>query len=1139
MNKILSPLAKEGISLQKRAANPLQSVWVAASAGSGKTRVLVDRTLRLMLAGTRPERILCITFTKAAAAEMANRLNSLLGEWSVKEDLALFDELTELMDRSPTEEEMGRARRLFAHVLDTPGGLKIQTIHSFCESVLGRFPLESGIAPNFEVMDERTAAEILEAARDHLLQEARGETNPALAEALATVSEQVNEQDFASLMQNLSSRRGKLKRFLDGYEGLEKALSALAAFLETDPQAREEDLLSQACEEASFAGSDLRSLLEPFGEGGKTEQANAQKMEAWLANPDQRIALLEKYKSVFLTAKGEMKADRSLATKATLGKRPDALDIMRREMERLLDLQDRCNRVRVLKTTSALIRMGHQLIEEYNRQKALRGKLDYDDLILTTRDLLSARDVAPWVMFKLDGGIDHILVDEAQDTSPEQWEVIGGLAEEFFSGDTARDHHRTLFVVGDEKQSIYSFQGADPAAFDQMRLGFEAKAQAAEKKWELVPLDLSFRSTDAVLSLVDDIFSDFAARQGLTAESSDIRHYIFRENQAGFTEIWPPIKPPEQEVEDAWEIPLDQGISSSPAAELGDRIAGQIKSWLEQGETLASNGRKIRPRDIMILVQSRNVFFENMVRALKKAGIPVAGADRMVLTEQLAVMDLLALARFTLLPEDDLNLAVVLKGPFVGCDDNQLFDLAYNRKGSLWSALRDNKPGLPLFDQAIAFLRRQLARADFIPVYEFFASLLSEEGGRQKLLGRLGEEAADPIDEFLSLALGYQRTEATSLQAFLHWVEAGGAVVKRDMEQVRDEVRVLTVHGSKGLQAPIVFLPDTCQSSRAAGNTEIFWSDEETPKPLWPARSENDENRTRQARQQLKDRQQEEKKRLLYVALTRAEDRLYICGWEGIRGRASHCWYNLIDTAFGMDFEDKTEEILLPWGDVARRRSSGITKDEQEKQEKEAVQPVAALPSWALTPPAEEPSPPQPLTPSREEEEPQVRSPLGGDEGHRFHRGILIHRLLESLPDLSFEKREATARKWLARPAHKLSAAQQKEILKETFKVLEHPEFSEIFGPESMAEVPLTGLFGDQVMSGQIDRLLIKEDEILIIDYKTNRPSPTDVANVPAIYRRQMEIYRQALKKMYPEKPIKCGLLWTDTPHLMVLPSSE
>ena len=808
---------------------------------------------------------------------------------------------------------------------------------------------------------------------------------------------------------------------------------------------------------------------------------------------------------------------------------PDILDVLLAEAERLQRVQETLKKTRVFTSTSALIRLGTALVDRYEWEKARRGRLDYDDLILKTRDLLTGDGVAPWVMFKLDGGIEHILVDEAQDTSAEQWQVIAALAEEFFTGLGAVEAERTLFVVGDEKQSIYSFQGADPATFDVMRHRFEERARAAAKEWENVPLDLSFRSTERVLDLVDRVFESESARAGLTASGDVVKHLVRRAGEAGLVEIWPTVKPPDIEATDPWNMPVSQSLDSKPAAQLAKNIALQIRVWLDEGEMLSSTKRPVAPRDIMILVQSRNAFFGHVVRALKLAGIPVAGTDRMVLTEQLAVMDLLALARFVLLPEDDLNLAVILKSPFVGCDDNQLFELAYGRKDSLWRALRDNKTGLPIFDQAREFLRELLARADFVPVYEFFADILGRLGGRKKLLGRLGQEAADPIEEFLSLALSYQRTEASSLQNFLHWIEAGAAEVKRDMEQGRDEVRVLTVHGSKGLQAPIVFLPDTCQATRS--QPSIFWTEGDTPFPLWPVKTANDDPLSANARRVAKDRQLEEKKRLLYVALTRAEDRLYICGWEGKNKRPADCWYELIDPAFG----EGVEEVELPWGEVARRWSSGAAPEIKETPEI-APPPVQSLPDWVHRPAPEEPTPPRPLVPSREADESVVSSPLGIDDGQRFHRGILIHRLLETLPSIDRENREKAAKAWLARPLHGLDEAQQEVILRETLAVINHPEFAAIFGPDSRAEVPVSGVFDGRVMSGQIDRLLVGEEEILIVDYKTNRPSPNEIRDVPTLYIRQMSLYRRALMEMHPGKSVKCALLWTEGPHLMILP---
>ncbi|TNE34192.1 MAG: double-strand break repair helicase AddA [Alphaproteobacteria bacterium] len=1129
----LHNLIADGIARQKRAADPESSVWVSASAGSGKTRVLVERCLRLMLNGTRPERLLCITFTKAAAAEMANRLNETLGAWSVMSEEELTQNLHELMDRAPEDIERLRARRLFASVLDAPGGLKIQTIHAFCQSVLGRFPLEAGLAPNFEVMDERTADEILDLAKEEMLLDLQEAGNDVLIEDLLRVSAEANEESFKSLLTALSGKRSALFRLLHDHGDVDGIITALSQKIGIDPAVTEDEILSFACDEGSFDGHNLRRAVAVLARvaTSKTATEKAEVFAAWLSAPEDRVALYPAYLGVFLTAKGTIQA--RLATKAAVEAYPEILDVMTAEAERLQAVEADIRRVRVLANSAALIRVGIDLLRRFEEEKRRRGKLDYDDLILKTRDLLTSEGVTPWVMYKLDGGIEHILVDEAQDTSALQWQVIAALAAEFFAGEGAVETRRTLFVVGDEKQSIYSFQGADPAAFDVMRHAFQEQAEAAAEEWRNVPLDLSFRSTRAVLELVDRVFEEGEVRAGLTAEGSVVRHLVRRAEEAGLVEIWPTVKPPEEEASDPWDIPAEQGQDAQPAARLARNIATQIRHWLDTREILAAKGRPIRPRDIMILVQSRGPFFAAIVRALKLVDIPVGGADRMVLTEQLAVMDLMALARFVLLPEDDLNLAVVLKGPFVGCDDNQLFELAYGRKGSLWRALREDHTGLSVFAEGLKFLRDLLARADFVPVYEFFADILGRLRGREKLLRRLGQEAADPIEEFLSRALDYQRREATSLQAFLHWIEAGAAEVKRDMEQGRDEVRVLTVHGSKGLQAPIVFLPDTCRG--AGKGPSLFWTEEEdTSLPLWPVRVGNDDPLTGDAREKEKLRATEERKRLLYVALTRAEDRLYICGWESKKARPKDCWYELIDPAFG----EGVEEVALPFGEVGRRRSTGKPAEIAPVPEIAAEIAPAPLPAWLPAPAPVEPSPPRPLTPSRdEEEEPPVRSPLGRDDGARFRRGLLIHRLLEILPDMPAEKRETAARAWLARPVHALEPERQAELLRETMAVLDHPEFAAIFGPGSQAEVPLSGVFGDQVMSGQMDRLLVGEKEVLIIDYKTNRPSPHDPARVPKIYLRQMAAYARALERIYPGKAIKCALLWTDEPHLMVLPN--
>ncbi|MCH8184217.1 MAG: UvrD-helicase domain-containing protein, partial [Proteobacteria bacterium] len=650
-----------------------------------------------------------------------------------------------------------------------------------------------------------------------------------------------------------------------------------------------------------------------------------------------------------------------LAVKATETIEADAKTVLGVEAERVLQVMERLKAVALAERTAALIVLGDALLRAYEEQKRLRNYLDYDDLIMHARGLLSRPGVAPWVLYKLDGGIDHILIDEAQDTSPDQWDVAAALAEEFFAGEGAREAPRTVFVVGDEKQSIYSFQGADPAAFEDMRQHFRARVEAARQTWQPVALLRSFRSAPAILSAVDAIFAQDEARAGVTAGDEPIRHESNRMGQAGLVEVWPTLKDEDAPEPGPWEPPLVQEVAVRPDTRLAERIAGRIKHWLQSGEMLPARGRPVRPGDIMILVRRRNDFFEDMVRTLKQMEIPVAGADRMVLSDQLAVMDLVALGRFVLLPEDDLTLAVVLKGPLFGFDDARLFDLAHGRgKTKLWDRLKERSRDAGDFARAFERLAALLALVDFVSPFEFFAGVLSKDG-RKQILGRLGPEANDPLDEFLARALAFERDHVPSLERFLHWLEAGAAEVKRDLEQGNNQVRVMTVHGAKGLEAPIVFLPDTCATPHA--REPLLWADDGNggPFPLWPVRADLEERVSRTARAAERKRRDEEYRRLFYVALTRAEDRLYICGWETRHGRGEGCWYDLAATGLIDSGQQVEVDFGEPEGPVQVLRIEGAQSvPAQERAAKAGERPVVTpLPDWASNAPPAEPVPPK------------------------------------------------------------------------------------------------------------------------------------------------------------------------------------
>jgi len=1143
--------------VQRRAARPQASAWVTASAGTGKTTVLIDRVLSLLLDGTEPAKILCLTFTKAAAAEMANRLAKRLAGWASGSDEAVARDIADLLGRPVDLDLIPRARELFARVLDAPGGMKIQTIHAFCQALLGRFPLEAHVAPHFQVLDERTAAEMLDSARIEVLSAGLEAEDTELARAAREVAAHRHEQGFAELMNELIAERGRLTRLIARRAGVDAVVRDVFARLGADPDATPGDLIRDGCADEALDRMGLELVLEALAAGTETEQTKAEVLDGWLgADPDRRAAGFEGYRKLYLTADGQPR--KTLLTAAAQSAVPGAVEIMAEEAERLVRLNTAVGAQTVARGTTAALRLGEAILEAYNRHKRARALLDYDDLIDHVRDLLAGPGAVAWVQFKLDGGIDHLLVDEAQDTNPEQWQVIRALSEEFFAGEGAREQNRTVFAVGDAKQSIYSFQRARPKAFADMRDYFRGQAREAKQDFADVRLEVSFRSVPAVLQAVDAVFAEPGARDGVLDKGETMHHEPVREGEAGLVEIWPPVDPEAAEPPAPWAPPTDSESHLPASSRLADLIARKIHYWTcdpagadDPESRLESRNRRLEPGDVMVLVRRRNAFVDDLVRALKQREVPVSGVDRMILSDQLAVMDLVALGRVLLLPEDDLSLATVLKGPLIGLSEDELYALAYQREGTLWGALAARAEAGGVYGGAYAALHELRGLTDVLRPFELFAEVLGPRGGRRRLLARLGPDAIDPIEEFLSLAILYERESIPSLEGFLHWLEMGGQEVKRDLEQGAGAVRVMTVHGAKGLEAPVVFLPDTLQTPRAS--PELYWLGTGTgeldghgvPFALWPIRKDYDGELAAAARAAHASSRDDEYRRLLYVAMTRAEDRLYVCGWNTRQAAAEGCWYNLIEQALRKIAEpvafDFRREIAGGWaGPGLRLVSPQLRVPEQAAVAAGAVATAQPLPGWTGRPPPREPAPLRPLAPSRPSEpEPGVLSPLGGDQGRRFRRGLITHKLLQNLPDLPPEARAAAGRRYLARPVWNLSEAEQRAILEETLAVMSEPAFAPLFASGSKAEVPLVGIIegakGREAISGQVDRLAVEDDRVLVVDYKTNRLPPVREADVPALYLRQMAAYCALLAEIYPRHRIDGFLLWTDGPRLMQL----
>ena len=856
---------------QVRAADPGQSTWLSANAGSGKTRVLIDRVARLLIDGTEPQQILCLTYTKAAASEMQNRLFDRLGRWAMLPEPDLRKALEKLGVEGVDATTLARARRLFARAIETPGGLKIQTIHSFCAALLRRFPLEARVSPAFREMDDRAARLMREAIVEEL---AAGENRTAFDAIAAHVS----GEDLSGFLSNLCGNSVDFHNPLSFENAL--ALFDLPAQFTKD-----------SAVEVAFDGSEggLFAQAIPVLEAqSKTMVELAQRLRsADLVNAPAEA--LELFFDAFLHKKnGKPTASAktaSIPTKNAQAALGNTLDDFHAFMERVAKAKESLFALAAAEKAHALHLFAAAFLPLYAARKSQGGWLDFDDLITRAAALLSDRSVAAWVLYRLDGGIDHILVDEAQDTSPGQWQVIERLAEEFTAGQGARGEVRTVFVVGDKKQSIYSFQGADLTAFDEMRQHFAEKHAAVSVAFHELELLHSFRSSAAILNVVDLTF-DERVNRGL---GGAFKHIPFKTGLPGRVDLWPPVEPVAKPEEKEWFDPTDILPEDHHTVVLARRIAGEIRRLIDTGTQIKTKDgpRPVHAGDFLILVQRRSDLFHEIIRACKGAGLDIAGADRLKIGGELAVKDLAALLNFLATPEDDLSLAAALRSPLFGWSEGRLYDLAHGRGDAyLWSALRDRADEFP---DTLAVLNDLRDQADFLRPYDLLERMLTRHDGRRKLLARLGPEAEDGIDALLAQALAFEQAEVPSLTGFLVWMETDEVEVKRQLDTASKAIRVMTVHGAKGLEAPIVILPDTAKPTERVRD-EILRVD---GRPVWKTKADASPPEITGAVATLLERQREERMRLLYVAMTRAEVWLIACG-AGDVGQGAESWYGLI-----------------------------------------------------------------------------------------------------------------------------------------------------------------------------------------------------------------------------------------------------
>jgi ATP-dependent helicase/nuclease subunit A len=1140
---------------QHAASNPAVSAWVSANAGAGKTHVLTQRVIRLLLNGTDPAKILCLTFTKAAAANMANRIFGTLSEWTALDDAALDEAICKTGGKIASAAERARARRLFAAALETPGGLKVQTIHGFCTRVLQQFPFEANVPARFRVLEENEQRRLLEQIRRNVLLLAANDAESEAGRALAAVIAFVSDQAFHDALAESIQKRDRIAVWLDAAGGLKAARAQLSAALGVGPKDTLEAVEADILDGPYFPSAQWAAAAALCAQSSTNDQKQGQRLT--LALSASGPARLEAYLSVFFT--GDNKLRKSLITATLAGNHPDLARRLADEQPRVNALCEKRRAVMARDRSIALLTLAVMVIEGYRAEKDRRGLLDYNDLIARTRELLG-RVEAAWVHYKLDLGVDHLLIDEAQDTSPEQWDIIKRFVAEFTAGAGARGTlKRSIFAVGDDKQSIFSFQGAAPEAFADMRRFFAKAFADAAREFLPVELKHSFRSVPAVLDVVDRVFAQAGAHAGLTADPTPTVHEAVRAAAPGLVELWPLQEPDERRQLDPWDAPFDTTSATHPRVKLARQIAGTVKTWMARGDAVGDgDGRhRLRAGDILILVRQRGPLFEAIIRALKIENIPVAGADRLVLTEHIAVMDLLVLADAILHPLDDLALATVLKSPLFGLTDDDLFDLAHGRQGTLRAALRERRADLAARLDALAAAARRLSP------FAFYAALLGAGGRRKAFLARLGPEANDALDEFLNLALDYEQRETPSLQGFVAWLRTASAEVKRDMELARDEVRVMTVHGAKGLEAPIVILADTATPPAGPAQYQprllplpAQKAPPETPDRLvWTPSKKDDTAATAAARSAALTASENEYRRLLYVAMTRAADRLIVCGAVGEKNMPEGCWYDLIRG--GLEDADLLIEEDADFGShKIRRYRQNPGEGAMEISAQTADAQSAALPPWLHQKAPKEPRRPAAISPSAAYDE--LSSPLpnpppqagegaarsaagGGERGEArekaITRGTLVHRLLQSLPDIAREAREAAAQHYLARHAKDFTDDERSAMVAQLLALLDDSRFGALFAPGSRAEVPIVGRIGEPplLVSGQVDRLVVTPQAVLIADYKSNRPVP---ATPPPAYVAQLACYRAVLAKLYPDRPVRAALVWTEAPDIVEISSS-
>ena len=1095
------------------------SSWLTANAGSGKTKVLIDRVARLLLDGVQPEQILCLTYTKSAAAEMKNRLFDRLGKWAMLADQELNFSLLEMGIQTQLGiEELKKARTLFARAIEAPGGLKIQTIHAFCSSLLRKFPLEAGISPQFGELTERGQRDLYLKVLEIL------SADEATEESFEHFSKIANVSNWEETISKIVSKRNIFSKNKSRSEIYE-------AFSLSSEVSIEDDISSH------FQNGTMSFLKKISGclqqSNSKVDQKISKELSKISSIDLTSLQLLEK---IFLYSKNSKapftaKLGKFSTKEMRNGLLADYTDEIDDFMVRLETFRNRRLSYLAAETSFSIHKFASVFLQVYTEQKNFKGLLDFDDLINIAVNLLTTSAVADWVLYRLDGGIDHILVDEAQDTSPSQWKVIETLAQELTSGQGIKENRsRTVFVVGDQKQSIYSFQGADPGQFDRVRDRFSAKLEGAEKTLQVASLDYSFRSSQTILALVDKIYEDARAEDFGWGR----KHLAFKSELPGRIDLWPIIPKKLNPNLSKWEEPIELISDADHFVSLARLIAQEIKRMIDQDVQVPEQKtinkqptfRSVRAGDFLILVQRRSEIFHEIIRACKDANLPIAGADRLRLAGELAIKDICNFLSFIDNADDDFSLAAILKSPFFGWNEKSLFELAHSREEmTLWQALRND----PIkFAHELEVFEDLRSVADLVRPYELIERILILHNGRSLLIGRLGKEAEEGIDTLLTQAMDYESSEIPSLTGFLAWISDENIEVKRQFDSSVNQIRVMTVHGAKGLEAPIVILPETHDFKNEISD-EILFTDELAFKKFSSAERSD---KTTEVYNSQKQKNSAERDRLLYVALTRAEVWLIVAAAGNVSDDRKS-WYKKVEKGL-INLDAKSEPFSHGHG-LRYQHGKWLVGKCSEKHLKKASKiqlPQIFKENLGTPVKFEKFINPSNLMGSKSIQ--RIDKVTEGDGAKLF--GTIVHLLLEKLPKSNSNDWQNIVPNLLKWAEIYVSEETQTRAYKQAENILKNPSFEFIFAPDVLAEVQFSTIVesvGGIPIVGVIDRLVLSQESALIIDFKTNQEVPSSIDEVPLGILKQMGAYAASMQKVFPKKNIELGIIWTHSAELM------